>query len=94
MATIRKLPSGSWQALVRRKGEAITTKAFKYNPMILKALSGCDPNVPVVKTDDLGAEKRHAVNQVAIHDFAQLMSLKYKILIIVEGISCKNMIGY
>ena len=28
MATFRKLPSGSWQAQVRRKGEQTTTKAF------------------------------------------------------------------
>jgi len=28
MATIRKLPSGSWQALVRRKGESAKTQTF------------------------------------------------------------------
>lgn len=29
MATIRKLPSGSWQAIVRRKGEATNNKTFQ-----------------------------------------------------------------
>lgn len=29
MATIRKLPSGSWQAMVRRKGEPTKTKVFQ-----------------------------------------------------------------
>lgn len=36
MATIRKLPSGTWQARVRRKGETATTKVFPTKPLAVQ----------------------------------------------------------
>jgi len=40
--------------------------------------------------EDVSAEKRRAVNNVAIYNQMQLIGKKFKILNIVEGISCKN----
>jgi len=53
-------------------------------------LQSCGPMVPVMKMEDVPVEKRRAVNEVAIYDQAQLVGRKYRILNIVEGISCKN----
>jgi hypothetical protein len=58
---------------------------------LLSALaSGCGALVPVVKLEDISAEQRHAVNEVAIYNQTQLIGRKFKVQNIVEGISCKN----
>ena len=59
---------------------------------LIVAISGCGSLVPVVKMENLSAEQRRAVNDVPIYNQAQLIGKKYKILNIVEGISCKNKI--
>lgn len=46
--------------------------------------------VPVVKVDDMPADQRRAVNDVAIYNQTQLVGRKFKVVNIVEGISCKN----
>jgi uncharacterized protein YbjQ (UPF0145 family) len=56
----------------------------------ISGLSGCGPMVPVVKMDNLTPQEKHDVAQMAIYDGSQLLNMKYKILNIVEGISCKN----
>ena len=59
--------------------------------LILAALaSGCGAMVPVVKMEDISVEQRRAVNEVTIYNQAQLIGRKFKVINIVEGISCKN----
>lgn len=53
-------------------------------------LNGCGPNIPVVKMDDLSPQKRHELDKIEIFNQGQLMGKEYRILNIVEGISCKN----
>jgi len=53
-------------------------------------LSGCGAMVPVVKMEDVSPEQRRAVNDVTIYNQVQLISRKFKVVNIVEGISCKN----
>ena len=53
-------------------------------------LTGCGAMVPVVKQDEMSAEQKRLVNAVEIFNQAQLVDRKYKIITIVEGISCKN----
>ena len=53
-------------------------------------VSGCGAMVPVVKMGDITLEQRRAVNEVVIYNQAQLIGQKFKVLTIVEGISCKN----
>ncbi len=55
-------------------------------------ISGCGSFVPVVKMENLSVEQRRAVNDVPIFNQTQVMDKKYKIMNIVEGISCKNKI--
>lgn len=53
-------------------------------------LSGCGAMVPVVKMEELSIQQRREVNEVEIFNQAQLTGRKFRILSIVEGISCKN----
>ena len=53
-------------------------------------VSGCGAMVPVVKMEDIPVEQRRAVNEITIYNQAQLIGRKFKVLNIVEGISCKN----
>ena len=57
---------------------------------ILFLLSGCGALVPVVKMDEISTEKRREVNDVAIYNQTQLIGKNFKVINIVEGISCKN----
>lgn len=53
-------------------------------------LTGCGAMVPVVKMEDISPEQRRSVNEVAIYNQTQLIGRKFKVINIVEGISCKN----
>jgi len=53
-------------------------------------LSGCGAMVPVVKMEDLSPQQRREVNDVEIFNQAQLTGRKFRVLNVVEGISCKN----
>lgn len=59
-------------------------------PILAALVSGCGAMVPVVKMEDIPAEQRRAVNEVAIYNQMQLIGKKFKVINIVEGISCKN----
>lgn len=56
------------------------------------SLAGCGAMVPVVKMEDIPPEQRRAVNEVTIYNQTQLIGRKFKVINIVEGISCKNKI--
>lgn len=58
--------------------------------LVTAALAGCGAMVPVVKQEDLTAQQRREVNEVAIFNSAQLVGKDFTVLNIVEGISCKN----
>lgn len=58
--------------------------------LVAVLLTGCGAMVPVVKMEDIPPEQRRAVNEVAIYNQTQLIGRKFKVLNIVEGISCKN----
>lgn len=58
--------------------------------ILVISLGGCGPFVPVVKMSDISAQERHALANVAIYNQTQLLNKKFKIINIVEGISCKN----
>lgn len=66
----------------------IKIQAFITSTVIL--LTGCGAMVPVVKMSDLPPEQRRIVTEVTIYNQTQLLGRKFKILNIVEGISCKN----
>lgn len=53
-------------------------------------LTGCGAMVPVVDLDKVPAAKRQAVDSVQIYNQTQLNGVSFKVLNIVEGISCKN----
>jgi uncharacterized protein YbjQ (UPF0145 family) len=53
-------------------------------------LSGCGAMVPVVKQEELTAQQKREVNEVAIFNSSQLVGKDFTVLKIVEGISCKN----
>lgn len=53
-------------------------------------LAGCGAMVPVVKQEELTAQQRREVNDVAIFNSTQLVGKDFTVLNIVEGISCKN----
>lgn len=55
-------------------------------------LSGCGALVPVVDIDKIPPSKRQAVDSVQIYNQAQLSGLSFRVLNVVEGISCKNKI--
>jgi hypothetical protein len=57
---------------------------------LIAMIAGCGSFVPTVRMEDLSVEQRRAANDVQIFDQTQLIGKKYKILNIVEGISCKN----
>lgn len=57
---------------------------------LIAVLAGCGSFVPTVRMEDLSVEQRRAANDIAIFNQTQLIGKKYKILNIVEGISCKN----
>lgn len=59
-------------------------------PLIVALVSGCGAMVPVVKMEDIPAEQRRAVNEIGIYNQTQLIGRKFKVINIVEGISCKN----
>ena len=59
-------------------------------PVLTALISGCGAMVPVVKMEDIPVEQRRAVNEVAIYNQTQLTGRKFKVINIVEGISCKN----
>ena len=63
---------------------------YYFLPVLAVSVSGCGAMVPVVKMDDISAEQRRAVNEIAIYNQTQLMGRKFKVVNIVEGISCKN----
>lgn len=54
------------------------------------ALAGCGSLVPTVDIDKLAPEQRRAVDAVQIFNQAQLAGRQFRVLNIVEGISCKN----
>jgi hypothetical protein len=66
----------------------INKQAFLW--LITTLLTGCGAMVPVVKIDDISPEQRRSVNEVAIYNQTQLFGRKFKVINIVEGISCKN----
>lgn len=53
-------------------------------------VAGCGAFVPIVKQEELPAEERRAVGEVEILNATQLVGKRFKVLNIVEGISCKN----
>lgn len=53
-------------------------------------LAGCGAMVPVVKQEELTAQQKREVNEVAIFNSSQLVGKDFTVLNIVEGISCKN----
>jgi uncharacterized protein YbjQ (UPF0145 family) len=53
-------------------------------------LAGCGPMVPVRDMDTLSPPERAAVQNVQIFNAAQLTGKPFRVLTIVEGISCKN----
>lgn len=53
-------------------------------------LSGCSAFIPQANMDDLSLDDRRKVQSMPIYNEAQLKDKKYKILNVVEGISCKN----
>ncbi len=59
-------------------------------PFLAVLVTGCGAMVPVVKMEDIPAEQRRAVNEIAIYNQTQLIGRKFKVMNIVEGISCKN----
>lgn len=59
-------------------------------PLLAALVSGCGAMVPVVKMEDIPVEQRRAVNEIAIYNQTQLIGRKFKVINIVEGISCKN----
>lgn len=58
--------------------------------MVTLFLAGCGAMVPVVKQEELTAQQKREVNQVAIFNSSQLVGKDFTVLNIVEGISCKN----
>lgn len=58
--------------------------------LLVALLAGCGAMVPVVKMEDIPAEQRRAVNEMVIYNQTQLIGRKFKVMDIVEGISCKN----
>jgi hypothetical protein len=56
----------------------------------LLLLYGCGSMVPTVKMEEVPVEQRRAVNDVEIMNASQLAGRKFKVLNVVEGISCKN----
>ena len=56
----------------------------------LLAFSCVGPLVPVIKIDKLPLNEKRNVLSLAIYNESQLINKKYKIINIVEGISCKN----
>lgn len=53
-------------------------------------LAGCGAMVPVVDMDTVTPQKRQAVDAIQIYNQAQLQGTKFRVLNLVEGISCKN----
>jgi len=53
-------------------------------------LVACGAMVPVVKQEQLTSEQRRAANSVTIFNATQLQGKSFKVINIVEGISCKN----
>lgn len=60
--------------------------------LVFTFVAGCGAMVPVVKMEDISPEQRRAANDVAIYNQTQIISRKFKVINIVEGISCKNKI--
>lgn len=60
--------------------------------LAITLLAGCGAMVPVVKMENIPPEQRRVVNEVAIYNQTQLIGRKFKVMNIVEGISCKNKI--
>jgi len=58
--------------------------------IILMLMAGCGTLVPTIKQDELKPDQRRMVNEVEIFNQQQLGGRKYRILAVVEGISCKN----
>ncbi len=58
--------------------------------LVATSLTGCGAMVPVVKMENISPEQRRVVNEVAIYNQTQLIGRKFKVINIVEGISCKN----
>ena len=58
--------------------------------LTVSSLAGCGSFVPTVKMEELSADQRRAVNDVEIFNQTQLVGKRFKVLNIVEGISCKN----
>jgi hypothetical protein len=58
--------------------------------LVATLLTGCGAMVPVVKVEEFSPEQRRAVADVAIYNQTQLIGRKFKVINIVEGISCKN----
>ena len=58
--------------------------------ILLILMGGCGTLVPTIKQDELKPDERRMVNEVEILNQQQLSGKKYRILAIVEGISCKN----
>ena len=55
------------------------------------SLMGCvGPLVPVKKLDELPVEARREVLAMPIYNESQLSQMKYSVMNVVEGISCKN----
>ena len=75
--------------------EQDTARNNMYRAMLLVSfvlLSGCGAMVPTVSMEKMPIDQRRAVNDVEIYNQSQLVGKEYKILMIVEGISCKNKI--
>jgi uncharacterized protein YbjQ (UPF0145 family) len=75
---------------LRKLIEIEMAKKLIFSSLVAALLAGCGAMVPVVKQDDLTAQQRREVNEVAIFNSAQLVGKDFTVLNIVEGISCKN----
>jgi hypothetical protein len=67
-------------------------KAAFFLSVFAAVLSGCGAMVPVRDIYSLPVDARREAMALPIHNESQLISRKYSVLNVVEGISCKNKI--